>query len=326
MGTLASPSSTHRYCFVMLGSGGVGKSALSIQYVQGVFVSVYDATIMDSLMRSDTVDGRIVTTTVVDTAGQEDYLDQSTPYIRMADLCIFVYSITDATTIVSVSTLFDHALKARQGRSLPFIVVGNKTDLGDHRQVSTDQGRRLSITLAGRMRLTGEEVLAVAQSPPFLETTAKSRDDAVKLFHCAVATAQKMRTTGTLCGLVHPASSVCPAPASRPVSTDTEDSDTTLDTSASTLPSPRPCAVPAAASSTSNRPLTVAVNDDSDTEHGPVLVMPTPNDDALLGPPHVGSPKTQNAARLYEGGIVHPTAAKKKKQKKRKKSFRCMIL
>ena len=46
------------YKLVVLGSGGVGKSALTVQFVQGIFVEKYDPTIEDSYRKQVEVDGQ----------------------------------------------------------------------------------------------------------------------------------------------------------------------------------------------------------------------------------------------------------------------------
>ena len=46
------------YKLVVLGSGGVGKSALTVQFVQGIFVERYDPTIEDSYRKSVELDGQ----------------------------------------------------------------------------------------------------------------------------------------------------------------------------------------------------------------------------------------------------------------------------
>ena len=71
------------YKIVVLGSGGVGKSALTVQFVQGIFVEKYDPTIEDSYRKQVEVDGQQCMLEILDTAGtvslskfnkREDYI------------------------------------------------------------------------------------------------------------------------------------------------------------------------------------------------------------------------------------------------------------
>lgn len=62
------------YKIVVLGSGGVGKSALTVQFVQGIFVEKYDPTIEDSYRKQVEVDGQQCMLEILDTAGTVRYL------------------------------------------------------------------------------------------------------------------------------------------------------------------------------------------------------------------------------------------------------------
>lgn len=57
------------YKLVVLGSGGVGKSALTVQFVQGIFVEKYDPTIEDSYRKKVEVDNEQCILEILDTAG-----------------------------------------------------------------------------------------------------------------------------------------------------------------------------------------------------------------------------------------------------------------
>ena len=62
-------SEMREYKIVVLGSGGVGKSALTVQFVQGIFVEKYDPTIEDSYRKQVEVDGQQCMLEILDTAG-----------------------------------------------------------------------------------------------------------------------------------------------------------------------------------------------------------------------------------------------------------------
>ena len=64
-----SVSRMREYKIVVLGSGGVGKSALTVQFVQGIFVEKYDPTIEDSYRKQVEVDGSQCMLEILDTAG-----------------------------------------------------------------------------------------------------------------------------------------------------------------------------------------------------------------------------------------------------------------
>jgi hypothetical protein len=57
----------------VVGGGGVGKSALTIQFIQKHFVEEYDPTIEDSYRKQVTIDGEACLLDILDTAGQEEY-------------------------------------------------------------------------------------------------------------------------------------------------------------------------------------------------------------------------------------------------------------
>ena len=59
---------------MVLGSGGVGKSALTVQFVQGIFVEKYDPTIEDSYRKQVEVDGQQCMLEILDTAGTVSFL------------------------------------------------------------------------------------------------------------------------------------------------------------------------------------------------------------------------------------------------------------
>lgn len=61
------------YKVIMVGSGGVGKSALTLQFMYGDFVEEYDPTKADSYRKKITLDGHECQIDILDTAGQEEY-------------------------------------------------------------------------------------------------------------------------------------------------------------------------------------------------------------------------------------------------------------
>lgn len=77
------------YKIVVLGSGGVGKSALTVQFVQGIFVEKYDPTIEDSYRKQVEVDGQQCMLEILDTAGTVSICEaEHVPYKNEGEISI----------------------------------------------------------------------------------------------------------------------------------------------------------------------------------------------------------------------------------------------
>jgi Ras-related protein Ral-B len=83
------------YKVIMVGSGGVGKSALTLQYMYDEFVEDYEPTKADSYRKKVQLDGEEVQIDILDTAGQEDYAAIRDNYFRSGEGFLLVFSITE---------------------------------------------------------------------------------------------------------------------------------------------------------------------------------------------------------------------------------------
>jgi len=145
------------YKLVVLGAGGVGKSALTIRLVTDNFLDEYDPTIEDSYRKSVMIDDQSALLDILDTAGQEEFSSMQDQWMRDGKGFLLVYNITSKSTFDEVSILHDKILRTKDADKVPIVLAGNKADLKDERQVQYDEGARL----------------AKQWSCPFFETSAK---------------------------------------------------------------------------------------------------------------------------------------------------------
>ena len=111
----------------MLGSGGVGKTAISLQFVRGEFSESYIPTIEDEFNKNVKVDDETVQLEIIDTAGQEDFKDLRHRYMKDCDGFVFVYSVVDQTSKSALSELYNDC-KSVKGSPPKCVICGNKCD------------------------------------------------------------------------------------------------------------------------------------------------------------------------------------------------------
>lgn len=154
------------YKLVVLGEGGVGKTAVTIQFMNNKFVSEYDPTIEDAYRKEYKIDDngteKNIVVEIIDTAGQEEFsTGLHDKFIRQGEGFMCVYSITSATSFEKMKEIREKILWTKDASSVAMILIGNKKDLEHERKVSRDQG----------------EALALQYGCPFIETSAKTAEN-----------------------------------------------------------------------------------------------------------------------------------------------------
>jgi small GTP-binding protein len=134
---------------VVFGAGAVGKSALTIQFVQGYFITDYDPTIEDSYKRVLAVDGENIQLDILDTAGQDDFAPMRTSYMRQGKGFIIVYAIDDRASFEEAEVFHRDLTRTKGTTNVPVVICGNKCDLEDKRVVSKQEGEELAGKLSG---------------------------------------------------------------------------------------------------------------------------------------------------------------------------------
>mmetsp|Transcript_16214 Transcript_16214/g.63232 ORF Transcript_16214/g.63232 Transcript_16214/m.63232 type:complete len:186 (-) Transcript_16214:216-773(-) len=156
------------YKIVVLGSGGVGKSALTVQFVQGIFVEKYDPTIEDSYRKPVEVDNNQYMLEILDTAGTEQFTAMRDLYMKNGQGFVLVYSIIAQSTFNDLPDLREQILRVKDCDSVPMVLVGNKCDLQDQRVITHEQGESLAKKF---------------NSCTFLEASAKTKQNVDQIFH-----------------------------------------------------------------------------------------------------------------------------------------------
>uniref|UniRef100_A0A6B2LK11 Uncharacterized protein n=1 Tax=Arcella intermedia TaxID=1963864 RepID=A0A6B2LK11_9EUKA len=159
--------------WVLVGEVGVGKSSLVLRYTEDVYVGESVETIgADFKVKYATVDKKRLKIQIWDTAGQEKFRVMTSSYFVGARGVIVVYDITDRNSFVAVEKWLKEAkaLSNVTPNSPPspmhFIIVGNKTDLAQKRQVTEEELKQL----------------AEKYKAKYCETSAKERQGVVASF------------------------------------------------------------------------------------------------------------------------------------------------
>ena len=133
-----------KFKLIVVGDQNTGKSSLINRYAKGTFEENYQATIgIDFLSKTIFIYDQEVRLILYDTAGQEKFRSLIPMYIREAQIILLIYDISNKASFSSIPTWFSQILDVKNDEAV-FVLVGNKSDLKDEREVTFAEGKKFA--------------------------------------------------------------------------------------------------------------------------------------------------------------------------------------
>ena len=152
---------------VVVGDSGVGKTNLIKRFVTNSFSANSKATVgVEFISKSYRINEQVFKIEIWDTAGQERYKSITAAYYKGAKGALIVYDTTSKVSFENIDKWMSE-IKEKSSKDMKLMIIGNKIDLKDERQVETD------------------EALAKAQilEAPIMETSALDATNVKEAFY-----------------------------------------------------------------------------------------------------------------------------------------------
>lgn len=151
---------TYDYLFklLLIGDSGVGKTCILFRFSEDTFNSTFISTIgIDFKIKTIELDGKKIKLQIWDTAGQERFRTITTAYYRGAMGIMLVYDVTNDRSFENIKNWIRN-IEEHASTDVEKMILGNKCDVNERRQVSKERGEQLAIEYGIR----------------FMETSAKN--------------------------------------------------------------------------------------------------------------------------------------------------------
>ncbi|RWS02873.1 hypothetical protein B4U79_02000 [Dinothrombium tinctorium] len=154
---------------VVMGDGGVGKTSLVTQFMEGYFTSQYKPTVEDYYRHTlQLPDGIFQTVDILDTAGTHYFPAMRELNIRNGRGFVIVFSVDNLQSFNEAISLWELITRIR-GKQVPIVLVGNKSDLTETRTVTEE--------------LVSKSRAELMNNCPYIETSAKYNLNVANLFY-----------------------------------------------------------------------------------------------------------------------------------------------
>ena len=130
--------------YIIIGDTSVGKSNLSLRFINNEFKNEYNLTVGVEFGEKDIeINNKNYRIQIWDTAGQEQFKSITRTYYKNCVCAIIVYDITSKDSFNNVVTWINDC-RTYSPKTVFMVLVGNKSDLNERRQVNTEEGEELA--------------------------------------------------------------------------------------------------------------------------------------------------------------------------------------
>ena len=130
---------------IIIGDSGVGKSSLTLKATKNKFDDFYNATVgFEFYTFNVKIDDKIIKLQIWDTCGQEIYRSLISSFYKNAVIAMIVYSIDREESFKHLEYWINE-IKNNSNPTTRIILIGNKVDLEEKRQVSKEDGEKLAL-------------------------------------------------------------------------------------------------------------------------------------------------------------------------------------
>ncbi|KAJ3451822.1 ras-related protein rab11 [Anaeramoeba flamelloides] len=128
------------YKLVLIGDSGVGKTNLLTRFCRNEFNIGSKMTIgVEFASKTMEIENTTLKAQVWDTAGQEKYRAITNTFYRGAKGALLVYSVTERQSFINLKNWLTE-LRENSPKDITVMLIGNKIDLADNREVLTHEG------------------------------------------------------------------------------------------------------------------------------------------------------------------------------------------
>ena len=170
MSNQGEPNYDYLLKYIIIGDEEVGKSNLLSHYINDRFTSEYQSTIgVEFRAKNVVIRNTTYRIQMWDTSGKENFRSITRAYYKNSVCALVVYDISNRNSFNNVSTWIEDC-RNNSSEKIFMVLIGNKSDLADKRQVSTEEGREL----------------AEKYEMKFYETSAKTGENVNDIFNDSV--------------------------------------------------------------------------------------------------------------------------------------------